>query len=468
MMEKISIQEIATVLIEKNGLKRKEAEQFVLTMFDLIKESLATDRVVKVKGLGTFKVVDIEARESVNVNTGERVLIEGHDKITFTPDNTMKELVNKPFSQFETVVLNEGVTFDDMPEAEDDTETPDTPEAQEIPEIPEIPENLEIPEIPENLEIPETPENPETPEVLDNLETPDTPETPDAPEIPEPEPVVEPAPELEPEPLLEPETGPVLAFFESEEQITAQPEEQSIEEIEEQPTEDTEEQPTEDTEKQITEETEETEEQTFEEEEYMSKKMTYISLVIAILACILSFAAGYYLRGNNVLNTFADDEIVEIDTPIEVVESVVSDSVKKDSVVNEEPKAEPVKEEPVQAEAVKEEPMKAEPVKVEPVKEAPKAEPVKQEAAQTEVKPDKYDQMDARVRTGAYRIVGLDHTVKVKAGETLPKIARRTLGPDMECYIEVFNGIKSSAELKEGQSIKIPKLELKKKKKANN
>jgi LysM repeat protein len=106
---------------------------------------------------------------------------------------------------------------------------------------------------------------------------------------------------------------------------------------------------------------------------------------------------------------------------------------------------------------------------VEPVKEAPKAEPVKQEAAQTEVKPDKYDQMDARVRTGAYRIVGTDHIVKVKAGETLPKIARRTLGPDMECYIEVFNGIKSSAELKEGQSIKIPKLELKKKKKkANN
>lgn len=457
MMEKISIQEIATVLIEKNGLKRKEAEQFVLTMFDLIKESLATDRVVKVKGLGTFKVVDIEARESVNVNTGERVLIEGHDKITFTPDNTMKELVNKPFSQFETVVLNEGVTFDDMPEAEDETETPDTPEAQEIPEIPETQENQETPENPDVPEILDNPESPDTPDTLDAPDTPDTLETPDAPEIPEPEPVVEPAPELEPEPLLEPETGPVLAFFESEEQTTAQPEEQSIEEIEEQPTEDTEELIT-----------EETEEQTFEEEEYMSKKMTYISLVIAILACILSFAAGYYLRGNNVLNTFADDEIVEIDTPIEVVESVVSDSVKKDSVVNEEPKAEPAKEEPVQAEAVKEEPMKAEPVKVEPVKEAPKAEPVKQEAAQTEVKPDKYDQMDARVRTGAYRIVGLDRTVKVKAGETLAKISRQALGPDMECYIEVFNGIKSSAELKEGQSIKIPKLELKKKKKANN
>ena len=88
--------------------------------------------------------------------------------------------------------------------------------------------------------------------------------------------------------------------------------------------------------------------------------------------------------------------------------------------------------------------------------------------ATVSVTPDKYDQMDSRVRTGAYRIVGNDYSTKVKAGETLPKIARRTLGPDMECYIEVFNGIKSSAELKEGQSIKIPKLELKKKKKANN
>ena len=85
-----------------------------------------------------------------------------------------------------------------------------------------------------------------------------------------------------------------------------------------------------------------------------------------------------------------------------------------------------------------------------------------------EVTPDKYEQMDARVRTGAYRIVGEDSKVKVKAGETLAKIARRTLGPDMECYLEVFNGLKSSAELKEGQTIKIPKLELKKKKKANN
>ena len=122
-MERISIQEIANILIEKSGLTKKDADLFVMTMFELVKEGLETDRLVKIKGLGTFKIIDIEARESVNVNTGERVVIEGHDNITFTPDATMKELVNKPFSQFETVALNEGVNFDDMEQTDTETET---------------------------------------------------------------------------------------------------------------------------------------------------------------------------------------------------------------------------------------------------------------------------------------------------------------------------------------------------------
>lgn len=429
MMEKISIQEIATVLIEKNGLKRKEAEQFVLTMFDLIKESLATDRVVKVKGLGTFKVVDIEARESVNVNTGERVLIEGHDKITFTPDNTMKELVNKPFSQFETVVLNEGVTFDDMPESEDEAEKADVPEALDAPEVAEIPA---VPEVPETPVIPEVP-------VIPEIQEPTPEPEPEALPEPEPEPVSEPESEQEPEP----EPQPVLAFFESENQ--------SIEKTEE---------PVNETEELTTEET----------EEYMSKKMTYISLVIAILVCILSFVAGFYYRGTMPQPVDADDVIVVVSDSTAVTDSLAADKVKKDTAKAEQPAPDPVA---VKADSVKAE-KKAEPVaekpveKAAPVKEVPKAEPAKKESTPSEVKLDKYDQMDARVRTGAYRIVGLDRTVKVKAGETLAKISRQALGPDMECYIEVFNGIKSSAELKEGQSIKIPKLELKKKKKANN
>ena len=128
MMERISIQELAAVLTVKNGLKKKEAEQFVNMIFDVVKDNLMSERLVKIKGLGTFKVIDIEPRESINVNTGERVLIEGHEKITFTPDTAMKELVNRPFSQFETVILSDGVEFDDTDETSTEEDVDDESE----------------------------------------------------------------------------------------------------------------------------------------------------------------------------------------------------------------------------------------------------------------------------------------------------------------------------------------------------
>ena len=113
-MGKLTINDIAGVLVDKNGLDRREANQFVTELFAVIMERLNAGEQVKVKGLGTFKIIGVEARESVSVRTGERVTISGHSKLTFIPDATMKELVNKPFSQFETVVLNDGVEFDDM------------------------------------------------------------------------------------------------------------------------------------------------------------------------------------------------------------------------------------------------------------------------------------------------------------------------------------------------------------------
>ena len=124
-MGKISIQELANVLIERKKMNRRDASLFVSAMFDIVQQHLETDKLVKVKGLGTFKIIDVEDRESVNVNTGERVLIEGHGKITYAPDALLKELVNKPFSQFETVVLNDGVDFEDV-----DTTTTDAPEPE--------------------------------------------------------------------------------------------------------------------------------------------------------------------------------------------------------------------------------------------------------------------------------------------------------------------------------------------------
>ena len=352
-MERLSLQDIATVLIEKNGLKKKDADLFVTTMFELVKEGLAADRLVKIKGLGTFKMIDIEPRKSVNISTGESLVIEGHEKVTFTPDTTMKELVNKPFSQFETVPLNEGVTFDDI-------ETTSAPAGEDEP--------------------------------ADVTIEP----------APEPEPVYEPAPE--PEPVYEPEPEP-------------EP----------------------------------------EPEEYMSKKMTYISLVVAIVACLLSFAAGYYFHGLNSQPLTTD--IVEA-RPAAVTDSLSKDTVNSGSVkANAESKTVEAVKEPEKTEPAKTEPAKTEPVKTE-------AKPVQQPKEQTVVSADKYEQMDARIRTGAYRIVGTATEVKARTGDNVSRIARAHLGPGMECYVEVYNGLTAASPLKEGQTVKIPKLELKKKKKA--
>lgn len=112
-MNKIS--DLASVLVTKYGLTQKEAELFVTNMFAVIDSGLqSNDKQVKVKGLGTFKIQSVNARESVNVNTGERIIIEGRNKISFTPETSLKNRVNQPFSQFETVVINDGVDFSEL------------------------------------------------------------------------------------------------------------------------------------------------------------------------------------------------------------------------------------------------------------------------------------------------------------------------------------------------------------------
>ena len=113
MNEKITLQDIINLLCEKQGISPKDSETFVRTMFDVIEEALTNEKYVKIKGLGTFKLTEVNSRESVHVNTGERIEIQGHSKVSFTPDTSMKELINKPFSHFETVVLNEGVELED-------------------------------------------------------------------------------------------------------------------------------------------------------------------------------------------------------------------------------------------------------------------------------------------------------------------------------------------------------------------
>ena len=325
-MERKSIQEIAAVLTAKSGLKKKDAERFAMTLFDVVKEALETDRLVKVKGLGTFKIIDIEARESINVNTGERVLIDGHDKITFTPDASMKELVNKPFSQFETVVLNDGVDFsddsfsaDEESTAEELTEEEDA-EAAATAEIPrqysvaddapsEMPADIpmEYPVVDETpqvvtpqkeepaieefipsiglLGVPETTEAPASNGVSGNtngLDTTDEQEVVDKPAVvnesltntePEisnvPETDSEPAPQSEPETGSETETksGPKT---DSEQETVAEPETDNEPDTDIEP---------------------ETDEEAADDDS--PSKTPWI--LAAVLACVLSFAAGYFI-----------------------------------------------------------------------------------------------------------------------------------------------------------------------------
>ena len=157
MNEKITLQDLINLFSEKQGMNKKDAEVFVRTMFELIEEALATEKYVKIKGLGTFKLTEVDSRESVNVNTGERIEIQGHTKISFTPDATMKDLINKPFSHFETVILNEGVELEDTP-----VETSEEIVQEEIISETIIAEEPAIVEEPQPEPIVETPAEEET------------------------------------------------------------------------------------------------------------------------------------------------------------------------------------------------------------------------------------------------------------------------------------------------------------------
>ena len=143
MNEKVSLQDLAAMVADDCKISRKKADQFIRDMFDVILEALKKEKYVKIKGLGTFKLTEVSPRVSVNVSTGERFEIQGHRKITFTPENKIKELINKPFAHFEPVVLNEGVQFDDVP---DDIEKDVEMDTEEVTEKSVIPETTTVEE----------------------------------------------------------------------------------------------------------------------------------------------------------------------------------------------------------------------------------------------------------------------------------------------------------------------------------
>lgn len=438
-MGRLTIQEIAKVLVAKNGLESSQANRFATELFAIIQERLEKNDLVKVKGLGTFKVITVDARESVSVRTGVRVMIEEHSKITFTPDATMKELVNKPFSQFETVVLNDNVEFDDLKDQPADSEFEDTKDDLTEAELVQLEKDEEEPAVKKEESVIQQ-EEPviQQEEPVVQQQEPIVAE----PVVKQEGPVVEePVVEVE-QPKETPAVAPLVDVPEEspEDSVEESHEEEPEETFEEEPEETSEEEPEE-----TSEEVSDTLGHDIEEEKTnFSFKWIWIALGTICLVGI-SAAGGYYYGCQQTALAALSDTVVIRDT-VYVPESQDTTSIK-------------TLEGPAQiAEAPKAETPKAEEVKVEkPKAEAPKAEPA------PEV--DKYAEKDERVRLGAYRIVGLDHEVKVLQGQTFYSICRAHLGPDMECYIEVYNNLPRNPQIKAGQVIKIPKLQLKKRKK---
>ncbi|MBR2114829.1 MAG: HU family DNA-binding protein [Prevotella sp.] len=444
-MGRLTIQEIAKVLVAKNGLDRSQANRFATELFAIIQERLEKNDQVKVKGLGTFKVITVDARESVSVRTGGRVMIEEHSKITFTPDATMKELVNKPFSQFETVVLNDNVEFDDLKEQPADSEFEDIKDdltEAELVQLEKYEEELAVKKEESVIQQEEPVVQQEEPVVQQ-----------EEPVVQQEEPVVQQQEPIVAEPVVKQEEPvveePVVEVEQPKETPAVAP---LVDVPEESPKDSVEESLEEEPEETLEEEPEETSEEVSDtlghdiEEEKTNFSFKWIWIALGTICLVgISAAGGYYYGCQQTALAALSDTVVIRDT-VYVPESQDTTSIK-------------TLEGPAQiAEAPKAETPKAEEVKVEkPKAEAPKAEPA------PEV--DKYAEKDERVRLGAYRIVGLDHEVKVLQGQTFYSICRAHLGPDMECYIEVYNNLPRNPQIKAGQVIKIPKLQLKKRKK---
>ena len=421
-MGKYSITQLATILVKKNGISNDEALKFVTAIFDIVKEGLETDKLVKIKGFGTFKIIDVDPRESVNVNTGERVLINGHQKITFTPDSVMKEMVNRPFAQFETVVLNDGVDFSDIDKLSNINENIDKQEEtqEEIQEI--IQEEEEKKEEGKEEVHDITPqESSNNDDVVRNQTT----------------------------------ISPTKELAETSTKETAEEtSEKQIEELAEKPIEETAEKLIEEpTDKQI----EEPAEDPIEDFDKEENSHNFTTILLSIASCLLLMAASAYI---GYLYGIEEGRHQEKTSQI----SKYSTYLDKQ---NEELRTKRLAEE---AKATKE----AEKTKNDTTKQTAKDNKTdtttnNQPKENNKTKEDnnddnfsKYDTMDARVRTGAYVIVGIDKYIIVREGQTVGKIAKALLGPGMSCYIEVLNGVTENEPLKEGTKIKIPKLRHKK------
>lgn len=454
-MSKFSLNTLGKLLADKSGLSQVEAELFIRKMFDVCNQGLDVDKQVKIKWLGTFKVQATKDRESINVNTGERFTIEGRDKLTFTPDNILKEIVNKPFAQFETVVVNDGVDFNEIDEKFGEEQTEDAP-AQAI-------------------------------DFLDEEKT----------ATPNPEVVVI-GSEKEKEKEAENELAKQIAIEQAklERLKQAQLEQERIQkeklEKEKQEQERLEQERLEQEKLELAQQqqaqkavvepavpaSDESEE---EEEEEESSYSHYIviprNLVVAVCLIVVALIGGmgWFTFNYGQMTAQRDHLAMQLNqyhqAPAKKVsakpaaaplsqeqklrQKAMEDSIRMAKTAEAVKLAENSDEESASAEKAKQTEAKAK------AEAKEKAKDKDEEKATSKIASSQYDK-DARVRTGAYRIIGVAQTVTVGAGQTLEQISTRYLGSGMECYVEALNG---TSTVKAGQKIKIPKLELKKKKK---
>ena len=439
-MSKVSITELASKLMEKHGLKRTEAELFIRQFVGVINDGPKNDKSVKVKGLGTFKVQAVSARKSVDVNTGEAIVIEGRDKISFTAEAVMRDLVNAPFAQFETVIVNDGVDFSeiDAKNEADNTEAKEPTPAVEPAPVAE----------PEPAVVEPTPVAEPEPAVVEPAPVAEPePAVVEPTPVAEPEPtVVEAAPAAEPEPTVEP--APV-----------AEPEPAVVE-------------PT-----PIVEPTPAVEDSDSDTDELEAKSKSYKNTIIVLassLACVVILAVVGFVymfsqiekRDNRIAHletqtaTLADRMMKTHMSPAPAANQPAANDEADNILAANEQKIEAAqkadKENNLKTAEAKPEP-KAEPkAATKPTAEA-KAHAAK--SAPSILSQSAYDK-DPRVRTGAYVITGIANTVTVKAGQTMSSLSKTYLGPGMECYLEAVNG--GNRELKAGEKIKIPALKTKK------
>lgn len=463
-MSKFSLNTLGKLLADKSGLSQVEAELFIRKMFDVCNQGLEADKQVKIKWLGTFKVQATKDRESINVNTGERFTIEGRDKLTFTPDNILKEIVNKPFAQFETVVVNDGVDFDEIDEKFGEEQTEDAP-AQVIDFLDE--EKTATP-------------NPEVVVIGSEKEKEDEDEDELAKQI-----AIEQAKlerlkqaQLEQERIqkekLEKEKQEQERLEQERlEQERLEQERLEQERLEQEKLELAQQQQAQ---KAVVEPavpaSDESEEEEEEEESSNSHHIViprYLVVAVCLIVVALIGGMGWFAFNYGQMTAQRDHLAMQLNQYHQAPAKKVPAKPAAAPLSQEQKLRQKAMEDSIRmaktAEAVKlaeksdEESASAEKAKQAEAKE--KAKDKAEEKAASKIASSQYDK-DARVRTGAYRIIGVAQTVTVGAGQTLEQISTRYLGSGMECYVEALNG---TGTVKAGQKIKIPKLELKKKKK---